>query len=252
MSGKYWDQGLTVAEGCLHGCEVQDKCWERRMHERLKKMPFLGEVMFNPHLLGHPMKRKKPTVYHLWSDIFDLRDDNQAKILEMIDSCKQHKFLTLTKQPENIGMLCLFPIHNLYVGVSVTDQRTADERIPALLNSLWKGKKWVNIEPMMGAVDLARWLGCEVSGFQRGYHPSGQYEEQEVFGYQPPESGEVGIDQVVLGSQTGAGGKEMNSDWARSVRDQCEAAGVPFFLKQMNGGRLLDGRDHSNLIWRTP
>jgi len=238
MSGKYWDQGLTVAEGCLHGCEVQDKCWERRMHERLKKMPFLGEVMFNPHLLGHPMKRKKPTVYHLWSDIFDLRDDNQAKILEMIDSCKQHKFLTLTKQPENIGMLCLFPIPNLYIGVSVTDQRTADERIPELLLSSWRGKKWINIEPMMGPVNVEPYLQYEP--FHDNY--------KMTFGLNEF----TGLDQVVLGSQTGAGGKEMNSDWARSVRDQCEAAGVPFFLKQMNGGRLLDGRDHSNLIWRTP
>src|SRR5271157_4034260 len=59
-----------------------------------------------------------------------------------------------------------------------------------------------------------------------------------------------GIGWVILGGESGPGARPMEADWVRSIRDQCGAAGVPFFFKQWGGvrksksGRLLDGRTH--------
>ena len=101
----------------------------------------------------------------------------------------------------------------LACGVSVEDQRTADERLPHLLRV--PGRRFVMIEPMLGPIDLSAHL--EVSW-------------------------------VVLGSETGgADAVPLDLGWARAVRDQVVAAGVPFFIKQLGNNhkkpiRELDGR----------
>ena len=57
-----------------------------------------------------------------------------------------------------------------------------------------------------------------------------------------------GIDWVIVGGESGPGARPMQADWARDIRDQCQAAGVPFYFKQWGGvfkkrhGRVLDGR----------
>lgn len=60
-----------------------------------------------------------------------------------------------------------------------------------------------------------------------------------------------GLDWVIVGGETGPGARPMHPDWARSLRDQCQAAGTPFFFKQQitDGGktRLLDGREWNQM-----
>jgi protein gp37 len=62
-----------------------------------------------------------------------------------------------------------------------------------------------------------------------------------------------GIGWVILGGESGPGARPMEADWVRSIRDQCSAAGVPFFFKQWGGvrksksGRELDGRTHDDV-----
>lgn len=103
-----------------------------------------------------------------------------------------------------------WPLHNVWLGVSVEDQATADERIPLLLKTP-AAVRWISAEPLLGAVDLSHWLGAN--------------ELRDI-------DGGPGLDWVVVGGESGTNARPMHPDWPRSIRDQCQAAGVPFLFKQ--------------------
>ena len=121
--------------------------------------------------------------------------------------------------------LCCKPFlwDNVWLGVSVEDQRRADERVPVLLATP-AAVRFVSCEPLLGPVDLTA-LHCdgvvEVDAL-RGTH-----------GLTRPHGGDnVSLDWVIVGGESGPSAKPMHPDWARSLRDQCAEAGVPFFFKQ--------------------
>jgi protein gp37 len=121
-----------------------------------------------------------------------------------------------------------WPLPNVWLGVSVENQKTADERIPWLLKT--PAARWfVSIEPMLGLVDLnKRECLIDKTGFR---FTIGNY-----------------LDWVICGAETGPGKRPMDLDWARDVRDQCQEAGVPFFFKRDSSGRReLDGRLHEEM-----
>jgi protein gp37 len=117
------------------------------------------------------------------------------------------------------------PPANVWLGTSVEDQTRADERIPMLLQLPAK-VRFLSCEPLLGAVQLQK------------QSLASEYEGHEPFG----------INWVICGGESGAKSRPMHPDWARGLRDQCRAAGVPFFFKQWGGvnkkaeGRELDGR----------
>jgi hypothetical protein len=110
---------------------------------------------------------------------------------------------------------------NLWCGVTVCNQREADEKIPKLLNTPAK-VRFLSIEPMLGPIDLSRALGIEYSDNLQMYLP----EQIHVLGGHPK------LDWVIVGGESGPGARPMHPDWVRSIRNQCAAAGVPFFFKQ--------------------
>ena len=145
----------------------------------------------------------------------------------------------LTKRPENVSRmvpahwLINWPSH-IWLGTSVENQAAADERIPALL-SLPAQVHFLSVEPLLGPIDLED-LAYEAAG-------------PEWAGYNPL------ISWCIVGGESGPKARPMKPDWARSVRNQCVFAGIPFFFKQWgewgesmvrhgkkNTGRLLDGR----------
>ena len=100
--------------------------------------------------------------------------------------------------------LVAWPLPNVWLGVSVEDQDTAELRIPALLDTP-AAVRWLSCEPLLGPVDLfAR------SSIDRG----------------------PGLDWIVVGGESGPGARPMHPAWARFLRDQCEGAGIPFLFKQ--------------------
>lgn len=156
-----------------------------------------------------------------------------------------------------------FPLRNVWLGVSVEDQTRADERIPDLLATP-AAVRFISAEPLLGAVDIRQWqhdygCGCGWGGSntldyckQCGWRGSAVEfancpECREPLGddYACPEcDGHDGdglsfgpnslprLDWVIVGGESGNGARPMHPDWARQIRDQCAAAGVPFFFKQ--------------------
>lgn len=139
---------------------------------------------------------------------------------------------------------CFKPLHNVIGMTSVEDQETADERIPYLLECklAYRG---LSCEPLLGPVEIIPFLGHNAYQCKCGWHET----EQLLYlaGYnsktQSPRSAVCkkcghetriyrAIDQVIVGGESGPNARPMHPDWARSLRDQCQEAGVGFFFKQ--------------------
>lgn len=222
---------------------------------------FTGNIILHPDRLDVPLKRKKPTVFQIWNDLFheSVPLSFIDNVLEIISACPQHTFLVLTKRAHLIEekLYDVTPkqgirnlgggdyLGNLWIGVTVCNQEEADLKIPLLLKS-WPGKKFLSIEPMLGPIkNIILCTDCCSKGFN-----------SNTIG--PCCDCIQGIDAVVLGGETGPHARPRLHSWVRSVRDQCQASEVPFFFKQWGGnkinkdtGRLLDGREHNELPWRT-
>jgi protein gp37 len=115
---------------------------------------------------------------------------------------------------------------NVWLGVSVEDQKTADDRIPKLLE-IPAEKRFVSVEPMLEDIDLQ---------YQRGWLEP--FVEMDPMLNKTPR-----VDWVICGSETGPGKRPMDIDWSRSIRDQCIEANLPFFFKKDSLGRHeIDGQ----------
>lgn len=110
---------------------------------------------------------------------------------------------------------------NVWLGVSAEDQRRADERIPDLLETP-AAVRFVSGEPLLAPIDF------------RVYMPNPLWDD--IPSWKQPE-----LDWIIVGGESGPGARPMHPDWARSIRDQCAAAAVPFFFKQW--GEWKDGSD---------
>lgn len=225
--GRYWDFGWQIIDGCTPCSPGCDNCWSASMTHRFNfqwtdKGRFNGEITVHPEKLNIPLKRKKPAVYAIWNDFGHEKicDALRLDIVSIAVRCPQHIFLALTKRtgflPGFVNYLFLknmyddkrnvvFP-DNWWNGLTVCNQQEADEKIPIFLKV--PGKKFLSIEPMLSEIDIRVWAHQCIT----------------------PGCGDQ-LNAVILGGETGAKARPMNPDWVRSVRDQCQAAGVPFFFK---------------------
>ena len=112
-----------------------------------------------------------------------------------------------------------WPLPNVWLGTSVEDQKTADERIPHLLETP-AAVRWVSVEPLLGGTDI------------RPYLPNALW--NDLPSWKQPE-----LNWVVVGGESGPGFRPMNEQWARSIRDQCKRSRIPFFMKQMSGKKPI-------------
>jgi protein gp37 len=165
-------------------------------------------------------------------------DDVRARLFHLIDSTPNLNWLLLTKRPENIRKMWPVATTNLsvlsrtgrsenyrsncWIGTTVENQQRADERIPELLKCRdLSPVLWLSCEPLLGPVDLNKWLfvgpegGWEYEGSPRNF-----------------------LRWVIAGTESGAGRRPMQTEWAESLKNQCTAAGVAFFMKQME----IDGK----------
>lgn len=261
------EKSWNPISGCSPVSEGCQNCYAERMAKRLagrfgypKDDPF--RVTLHAERLNDPLKWKKPTKIFVCSmgDLFHplVKDEWIRFIWWGMVHTKLHQFLILTKRPirmkeflekfygQFFERIEFMTPDNIWLGVSVENQKRADERIPILLQIPAK-VRFVSVEPMLGPVDLARIKLSQHTTFD--CLATYAYSNPNHVPYQGNR-----LDWVILGGETGPGARPMHPDWARSVRDQCQEAGVPFFFKNMGSahepelagkitaGRLLDGR----------
>lgn len=227
-------------------------------------------------------KRPRKIFVNSMSDLFheSLPDETIDTVFAVMALSPQHIFQVLTKRPERSrayltarnGMgnasLCRaineipaelgnrhgaleMPLPNVWLGVSVEDQQRADDRVPLLLRTP-AAKRFLSCEPLLGPIDLARWLAidwqcsfcqhfftgkhkpvCPSCGKEGGWSGSHRFNGRGFArnGAVPVQRGK-GIDWVICGGESGPGARPLAPAWARSLRDQCNAAGVAYFFKQ--------------------
>lgn len=114
------------------------------------------------------------------------------------------------------------PLPNVWLGTSVENQHAADERIPFLMRCS-AAVRFLSCEPLIGPVDISNFVA----------HVAAKPVENQS---SPPslsgEGGREGEAWVICGGESGPGARPMHPSWARGLRDQCMAAGIPFFFKQ--------------------
>ena len=150
-------------------------------------------------------------------------------------------WLLLTKRPGNIAAMLPddggagWP--NVWLGCTVVNQAEADRDIPKLL-AVPARVRFLSMEPLLGPVDLTLIPHSRIA-------PNIRIVQNSLTGVnglgQRPY---VGLDWVIVGGESGHKARPMHPDWARSLRDQCQAAGVPFFFKQWGEYAPLAADDH--------
>lgn len=225
---------------------------------------FNGTIRCLPHKLDIPLKRRKPTMYFVnsMSDLFhdDVPDEFIDRVFAVMALCHWHTFVVLTKRAQRMyrylvhegrraaidtsgtvrisrnethicGHTCFgWPLPNVWLGVSVEDQQRADERVPWLLKTP-AAVRFLSCEPLLGQIRFDRMsIALSRNSFVEG-SMLGTRDHEQMPTFDPRRPSGCGIDWVIVGGESGPGARPMHPDWARSLRDQCQAAGVPFFFK---------------------
>lgn len=233
----YLDWNITCVEGCTPISAGCANCYAQEYLTRFKKPT---GIVLHPERLEKDMKslarikERQVVGIAFTGDLFhdDVPFEFIGRVLFEAKQCPQHTFLFLTKRParmdeffdwcghQGFGVDTPLITNNLWLGVSVEDQNTLEERwfrmsrIPA-------AKKWISLEPLLEDVE-----------FHGGVVDS------------------CAPDWVVLGCESGKNRRPFDEDWVRHVRDQLAYGGVPFMYKQgSRDGKLvhlpeLDGVVH--------
>jgi protein gp37 len=168
-------------------------------------------------------------------------------VFDVMQKAKGHIYQVLTKRPERMLKFINWynkknnwqVPENIWLGVTAENQEMADKRIPILLQ-IPAAVRFVSCEPLLGPVDLSEWLepeGWYCENCQRELEPK-EVTFTETHDIRQGGCGDyVGsppsqIDWVICGGETGPDARPIHPDWVRSLRDQCQAAGVSFFFKQ--------------------
>ena len=202
------------------GCKL---CYAERLARRLKATGMVKyrngfAVTTHPDTLEIPLRWRKPrTIFvNSMSDLFhsQIPDRFIRDVFAVMEQAHWHRYQVLTKRPERVAALNpLLPWPaQIWLGVSVESARYT-HRID-LLRQTGAAVKFLSLEPLLAPL---------------------------------PALNLDGVDWVIVGGESGPGARPMQADWARDIRDQCAAAGVPFHFKQWGGvfkkrnGRELDG-----------
>lgn len=134
-----------------------------------------------------------------------------------------------------------WPLPNVWMGVSVEDQKTADERIPLLLQTP-AAVRFVSYEPALGPVDFGKAIPC------------GYYCDDKIGHVDHPfwtHGRKAPIDWIIIGGESGRKARPFDIEWARLPIEQCAAAGVACFMKQVGAFPVLLGDVGMNDGWAT-
>ncbi|MEV6897498.1 phage Gp37/Gp68 family protein [Amycolatopsis sp. NPDC051372] len=253
---EWTDATWNPVTGCTKVSAGCDHCYAETLHERFNGKGSFATVTPHPERLEKPLGWRKPrrVFVNSMADLFhdDVPDEFIAMVFAVMALAPQHTFQVLTKRHGRMRSLLSdrwfidgvlphavdqrttddyefrYPLPNVWLGVSTEDQKWADIRIPALLNTP-AAVRWISAEPLLGPINLsAYWLHGEPGWgpeYREPTSPTGLV-VQDLVSIKPA------LDWVVVGGESGPGARPMHPAWARSLRDQCEAPRVPFLFKQ--------------------
>jgi protein gp37 len=231
---EWTDRTWNPIRGCTRVSPGCRNCYAAAYANPRKGIPgHAYELGFTPRVvperLSDPLRMTKPkTIFvNSMSDLFheDFALDDIARVVRVMGRANWHTFQVLTKRADRLHELLTGPLveaaglDHVWWGVSVENRRHGLPRIDRLRQTPAR-VKFLSVEPLLedlGPIDLS------------------------------------GIHWVILGGESGPNARPFDPAWARSVRDQCAAARVPFFFKQWGGrnkkaaGRLLDGQTHDDM-----
>jgi len=251
---EWTEETWNPTTGCDRVSAGCDNCYALTMAKRLKAMgsekyqtdgdprtsgPGFGVAMHDD-ALSIPLRWRKPrTVFvNSMSDLFHpkISDGFIAKVFTVMAATPQHTYQVLTKRAPRMRSLLnnqawvdtitgdhqAWPLPNVWLGVSAENQEQADRRVNELVKTP-AAVRFVSAEPLLGSVDLSKWLGIEWSDM-------GMWLE-EMFATL---SGRGSLlDWVIVGGESGPGARPMDERWAADLVDQCQAADTAVFVKQM-------------------
>ncbi|MFI0373455.1 DUF5131 family protein [Actinomadura sp. 1N219] len=247
---------VTGCDKVSPGC---DHCYAETFAERWRGVPGHHfehgfDLTLRPERLGQPLKWRAPrrVFVNSMSDLFHpaVPDEFIARVLAVMLTAPWHTFQVLTKRHARMRSLLRdsrltaavyeraaadygldpvpaplrrWPLPNVWLGVSAENQRWAEIRVPALIETP-AAVRFVSAEPLLGPIDLTR--AVWTCGSERGHGLTASYVHWgccDRF---------HGLDWVITGGESGPGARPAHPDWFRSLRDQCAAAGVAYFHKQ--------------------
>lgn len=262
-TGIEWtDTTWNPVTGCTKVSQGCKNCYAERVWNRLSApgQPYenrkFTDIRVHGDRLDAPLGWRQPrrVFVNSMSDLFheQIDEDFIAQIFWIMGLASKHTFQVLTKRPERMMALMnsddfadhatdmarecadlIWSPPNVWLGVSVEDQKTADARIPILLQTP-AAIRFLSCEPLLGPIDI---------GFP--------------FVSDNPWMTQQSIDWVIVGGETGPYARRMQADWAWSIRDQCIESMTPFFFKQWGEfsevgylcGKKKAGRELDGQIW---
>lgn len=240
---EWTDESWNPVVGCTKVSEGCQNCYAERMAHRLKSMGnnnpqylgktdaygnWTGKIECCDWLLDKPLHWRRPRRIFVCSmgDLFHpaVPFEFVCKVFETTWQAPQHTYLILTKRPKRIIAYKEWgrkqeshliherqPRPKQWLGISVENQKRAEERIPILLQ-IPAAKRFVSCEPLLGPINLLDLGGIMAMGGIYGTH----------------------LDWVIIGCESGPKRRPCDLDWIRSIVNQCKAANVPVFVKQLS------------------
>lgn len=258
-----------VSAGCMN-------CYAETMAARFSGpgMPYAGLIneqgkwngliTFQERHLFDPLKWKFPRriFVNSMSDLFheNVHYEWIDRIFAVMALSPFHTFQILTKRPERMRSYLAeaftqlridskaaeinhgsffgdgWPLKNVWLGVSIEDQKTADERIPYLLSTS-AAVRFVSYEPALGPVDFKPRPHNELC-----LHCGEEWSKHSAITRLCPDQKasmpthyrkDGGLNWIIVGGESGSGARQFDIQWARDVLKQCRQAGVPVFVKQL-------------------
>lgn len=256
---EWTDKTWNPVSGCTKVSEGCRNCYAETYAHRFWGERKFSEVLCHEGRLEDPLHWKKPrkVFVNSMSDLFHEEVPYRFvdKVFNIMARCPHHTFQVLTKRPslmleffngaqarnpEWLDRCRLFGGHlpNVWLGVSVEDQKSANMRIPFLLHTP-AAVRFISYEPALGPVDFTEIPNMRTNETVLSPECWGECDCDSLYGFDPGCRRHGGdgnlkrkIDWIIMGGESGPNARPMDPDWARSVLGQCLTADVPFFFKQ--------------------
>jgi protein gp37 len=247
-SGISWTNATwNPVTGCKEVSPGCDHCYAKTFSERWRGTPGHHfehgfDLQLRPERLGQPLRWKRPRMIFVnsMSDLFhaEIPETFILQVFSVMQRAEQHTFQVLTKRHARMRSLMpwigrkltengeRWPLPNVWLGVSVEDQKWAAIRIPSLLETR-AAVRFLSCEPLLGPLDLIPFL-LSPAKYPVPLVTGLSTDAREVMVRYPSPIG-----WVIVGGESGPGARPMQAGWLHSLQKQCQSAGVPFFAKQL-------------------